>query len=607
MKSIYKILISTSLFATLFIQVGCNDVLVEEPRTVFTLQYLRSPEGLESALVAAYAGLRYHHGPIGGLDVSVFGTDEWTNGDQAINDALNVYNVSSTTGSLLTPWNRSFPHINLCNAIIEFAESANISESTRTRIIAEARYLRAHYYYILVSQFGAVPLNLGSGELKFNENPTSEFFRLPTDELLEKNYQVIIDDLIFASENLPDRRPAAAFRLSKAAAFHKLAKAYLLRAYSPKSQPTDMINAYNAAMEIINNQALYGVTLLPNFADVHREGNDYNAEAIFSVERLPLNNAANEVHSPGTDFGNKANISNNVFNCNYQQRVPATYYNPLLADKVLFTSRVFAYGRPLRRYAPTRWLTETAFADKTNDSRWDNSFRTTWFAATIHAPGTTGHNDYLAHIATMNVSLGDTLAHITRTDADAAYLRSLTGAERKRYFIIAPSETFTNANRALQWYPNLRKFASERRANFNDASGRPFMVSRLAETYLLAAEAIMATDASRAADLINVLRRRAAFRPNLSTAEIETRYNNIRVTAADINLNFIMDERTRELTGETNRWSDIATRGILVNRVVGRNVDAVNIRPHHALRPIPQSQLDAISDPDKSKYQNPGY
>ncbi|MFT3737473.1 MAG: RagB/SusD family nutrient uptake outer membrane protein [Breznakibacter sp.] len=608
MKTVYKFFIAASLLAATLLQAGCNDILEEEPKTVFTVKYFQSVDGLESAIVAAYAGMRYHYGPMGACDISCFGTDEWTNGDQAINEAMNVYNMSPSTSAILTPWNRSFPYINLCNAVIKFAPNVSMSEPTRVRIIAEARYLRAHYYYILVSQFGAVPLNLGSGELEFNENPTSEFFRLPVDELLVKNYQAIIDDFKYASENLPDQRPVTSFRLSKAAALHMLAKSFLLRAYSTASQSTDMSNAYGAAMEIIDNQSKYGVTLLPDFADVHKENNDYNAEAIYSVERLPLNNSANEVNSPGSDFGNKSNYSVNGFNCNYQQAVPSGYYNAALAGKVLFDSRVLAYGRPLRRFAPTLWLTETAFADKTNDSRFDNSFRNVWYAATYYAEGTSQYKDYLAKIADMGVSLGDTLAYIAKTDAEATYLKGLTGDAQKKYYIVAPSETFTNANRTIQWYPCLKKFASVKRANFNDVSGRPFMVSRLGETYLLAAEAVMGTDKAKAAELINVLKKRAVYRTVLAPEQIDARYDQIKVSSSDVTLDLIMDERARELCGETYRWSDLATRGILLPRVNGRNVDAVNIQPHHALRPIPQSQFDAsILNGDISEYQNPGY
>lgn len=598
----------TLLVALLILGVGCNDVLEEKPKTTFTIKYFESEVGLESAIVAAYAGLRYNYGPIGAIDIAIFGTDEWTNGEQAQNATLNVYNISTNEGAILTPWNRNWWHINLCNAVIEMAPTVEMDANTRARILGEAHYLRAQYYFLLVTQFGAVPLNLGSGELKFNDNPNQEFYRLPMDELLVKNYQTMIDDLTLATQNLPDKRPADKFRLSKAAAFHLLSKIYLYRAYSAAAQAADFTSAYNAAMEIVNNQEKYGTGLLENFGDIHKEGNDYNKEILFSVERLPMNNAANEVWSPGTDFGNKSNYAGNGFICNYQQAVPGNYYNTSLAGKVLFPSRVLQYGRPLRRYAPTKWLLYQAFADKLNDSRFWHTFRTVWYAATYYDAGTTEYNSYITLLDGMGLELGDTIAYIPETAARADYLKNLSGAQKKPYYIISPNDIYTNQNRTIHWHPNLKKFETVQRANFNDVSGRPFIVARLAETYLLAAEAAFQVgNTTEAASLINTLKKRAAYRPELSASEIDTRYNNIAVSAGSITLDFILDERSRELCGESFRWTDLASRQQLVNRVPSRNPDAVAMKDFHTLRPIPQSQLDLMRDPDKSKYQNTGY
>jgi hypothetical protein len=73
-------------------------------------------------------------------------------------------------------------------------------------------------------------------------------------------------------------------------------------------------------------------------------------------------------------------------------------------------------------------------------------------------------------------------------------------------------------------------------------------------------------------------------------------------------LDFILEERTRELCGESIRWPDLACRKKLVERVKLYNLlGAANVTDKYNLRPIPQTQLDAINDPDKAKYQNPLY
>ena len=112
-----------------------------------------------------------------------------------------------------------------------------------------------------------------------------------------------------------------------------------------------------------------------------------------------------------------------------------------------------------------------------------------------------------------------------------------------------------------------------------------------------------------AAQLINVLRTRAAYRPGLTTADLNARIAKNQITASAINLDFILDERTRELCGESIRWADLAMRGKLIDRTKtkGYNPDVTTINNFHYLRPIPQSQLDAICEDNKSQFQNEGY
>lgn len=608
MKDINKRISGWAFFiAMIAFAPGCNDILEENPYTTFTTDYFKTRQGIQDGINAVYAGLRYNFGPNGALAIVNVGTDEWTYGDQPRtgqdNDVLGLgqYNITTTQGSILTPWNRSFQWINSCNAVIQFAPDVAMPDAAKQQILGEAHYLRALLYLNLVQHFGAVPLNLGSGDLTFNTTPSTSFYRGSTpaarNEQLAQNYQAIIDDLVFATENLKQLRDANNFILSKAAAYHLLAKAYLQKGYSTAAESTDFSNAYDAAMELINNQAAYGVELLPNYADIFKEGNDYNKEILFSVERMPLNNVANEVPQPGSDFSNKVNIANNMFNCDYTQ---PQFPNAAFA---CIPNRVMEYGRPLRRYAPTKWLIETAFYDKVNDSRWNNSFRTVWYAATLDEPGSAGYTTYENNLAGIGLAVGDTAIYLAPTDAIATALKAT-----KEYRVFGPSELYTNQNTTWNIYPNLTKFVSTERGNFNDVSGRPYPVSRLGEVYLLAAEAAMqAVSTTEAARLINILRERAAYRPGLSTAEITARYEAIEVSAGDINLDFILDERTREMAGEGTRWPDLAVRGKLIERAQAHNPDVVSLQAHHVLRPIPQSQLDAISNTNPQDYQNPGY
>lgn len=596
--------IHASLIVVVSLLAGsCQKKLEEKPYTVFTVEYFKTPTGLQSAVYALYSGMRFDYGPIGAVLIANSGTDEWTFGDQVTGGSeleLGTYPLTSANGHILTPWNRNFSNINLANAVIQFAPGVSMDENLKKTLLGEAHFLRGLYYFLLVQQFGAVPLDLGTGELAFNQNPFQGFNRLPTAALLLKNYQTIIDDLKFASENLPDKRPTGEFRLSKAAAFHMLSKAYLFRGYSPAKQTTDFNSAWTTAKTLLDNQTLYGVSLLKDYGDVHKEGNDYNAEILYSVERIPGDPIDNEVASPGSDFANKANISNNLFNANYQNNVAI----PAGSGKYP-VDRVIQYGRPLRQLCPNPYVYNVAFADKINDSRYDNSFRTVWLATNTNVTG---------------IAVGDTAYFLAPSDA---YADSLIALGTKKYRIVAPREFYLPSRPALQLFPNLKKYDDGKRGTANDISGRPFVVSKLSEVYLLAAEAAIGD--GRPADalaLVLTLRKRAAYRASLTAAEVTAREGMmtkkntgtlaspvwVDLTTADMTVDFILDERTRELCGESVRWPDLAVRNKLYDRVRLYNIAAApKVRALDVLRPIPQTQLDAMNDPNKAQYQNPGY
>lgn len=602
MKYRYK----TGLLLILITAVGagsCKKKLEENPYTVFTVDYFKTPSGLQSAVYALYSGMRYDYGPIGAMAIANEGTDEVVRGDQATTGQtleLGTYVIPSTNDGILTPWNRNYSNINLANGVIQFAPTVDMDDALKTQLLGQAHFLRGLYYLLLVQQFGAVPLDLGSGDLQFNQSPSQAFNRLPVADVLKKNYDEMIADFTFATQNLPDQRPSGAFYLSKAAAYSFLSKVYLYRGYSAYKQSSDFSNAYNAAMEVINNQTKYGTALLADYGDVHKEGNDYNQEILYSVERIPGDPNSNEVSSPGSDFANKSNMSNNLFNANYQNNVDV----PEGSGKYP-VDRVMQYGRPLRQFVPTPYVYNIAFADKRYDSRFDNTFRMMWLATNTNSTG---------------IAVGDTAYLLTPTDA---YADSLKALGTKKYRIIGPKDFYQPSNPKIQLFPNLKKYDDNKRATVNDVSGRPFVVSKLSEMYLLAAEA--AIQDGRPADalsLVLVIRKRAAYRAGLSSTELAARQTMmtkkntgtvaspvwVDLASSDMTLDFVLDERTRELFGESVRWPDLAMRNKLLDRVKLYNSDAAaGIKDYSVLRPIPQSQLDAISDPDKAKYQNPGY
>jgi hypothetical protein len=591
---------------TVLVSGSCKKVLQENPHTVFTVAYFQTPDGLQSGVNALYSGMRYYYGNEDGTLAFQSGTDEFNLGDQGYNSATEAsygdYSISSSNNAHNTGiFSHSFPSINLANAVIQYAPGVALDAATKTGIIAQARFLRGLYYFNLVQQFGAVPTDLGAGDLAFNTAPFQGFNRLPTADLFAKDYSTIIADFAYASQNLPDKRPTTAFKLSKAAAFHMLAKAYLFRGYSAAKASTDFDSAYQVAMTLINNQGQYGVSLLQDYGQVWAEGNEYNSEIMYSVERIVGDQNDDEVLNP-TSFDPKTNIEGNLLTCNYQNS-----YDIPRGSKQYPVDRVIQYMRPLRQLCPTPYVYNIAFLDKVNDSRYNNTFRTVWLATNNTA-------------ASAGIHIGDTCFFLAPYKA---YADSLAALGTKKYAILPPDSFYNSKTSATQLYPSIKKYDDNKRVGVSDYSGRPTPVARLGETYLLAAEgAIQAGHASDALPLIITLRTRAAYRPGLSANDLMDRQammlmkntNTAQspvwspITVSDLTLNFIMEERTRELFGENVRWPDLACRGLLVSRVQAYNaLGAIGVKAINALRPIPQSQLDAITDPNKTQYQNPGY
>jgi len=599
---------------------SCSKKLTEHPYTVNTVAMFQNAQGIQLGLNAVYSGLRYIYGPEGSNIIGDLGTDMWWGnaGGAAAAYQISTYTYDYTDGSILTLWNRTFNNINMCNGIITWAPS--ITGIDTADVLGQAHFLRALCYLDLVSQFGAIPVDLGSGDYAFNQSSFAGFNRLPLADILTKDWKLIISDLTYATQNLRTQRPAAAYNLSKAAAYGLLAKAYIFKGYSTNAEASDWQNAYNAAMQVINNKATYGCALLPNYADVTsyakyatpQQGGDYNAEILFAIERIPGDLPSNEESVfnglAATSGGKDVNASND-YNMSYDGTAAPLVSSP---GKPCAT-RSPLYGRPLRIICPTDYLIKTIFADKTNDSRYDGTFNSVYLATvqttSAYPPGSSYSGNF-----TYNV--GDTGIVVSHNDAEYTALVAAQLKSAKPYRVISQSEmpgvngTYPGSGGAAQpvLIPSMMKYWDPARPNANDGGGRPYPVLKLSEVYLLAAEAAMKMgNNAEAVNEINVIRSRAAFRSNLSAADLATRQAAmVAATPATITVDFILDEHARELAGEANRWVDLAMRGQLVNRAKLTPYGA-KIQDYMTLRPIPKSQLDNMTVPNSKDYQNPSW
>jgi starch-binding outer membrane protein, SusD/RagB family len=599
---------------------GCKDILEESPKTIITPDSFSSATGLRSGLSAAYSISRAYYGHELGSRTTVYGTDEYHQG-QPVNDAAYAVYIAlhPALAEASVPWNDAYIAINTCNGLIELGPDVEgLLEEEKSALIAQAKFLRGHWYFLLARHYGGATLDLGSGSLAFNQNPSSALTRDSEDDVLA----AVINDLEDAVDELPESRPSEPGRVWKASALHLLAKAYLYRGWKNNST-TDFQSALDNANDLITNRATYGVDLLSSFEDVFVEDNEWSDEVLYSVEwngNAQFNDATNSGAATN-------NIQNFLFREFYVSDIPGMV-------------RDVKNGRPWIRYSPSAWMLDVAFNDKENDERYYASFQTVWLANTANAvPKWSADNLAAGHITDASLvgqpkfTIGDTaLWHaplsFQQSFADQATLDEWVS---KRGFVVSMPTTTTptsynglSRNDQNKHFPSLKKFNRVARpiagteSDPNIGATRPYIVHRFAETYLVAAEAaIKLSQNSVAVPLINAVRNRSGA-SSIVEADL--------VGAHGDAIDFILDERTRELAGEHKRWLDLKRTQRLLERVsgnsaVGTGASAVYNRqfnngaavagrrapdpqPHHYKRPVPQSAIDAntIEYP-----QNEGY
>ncbi len=192
----------------------------------------------------------------------------------------------------------------------------------------------------------------------------------------------------------------------------------------------------------------------------------------------------------------------------------------------------------------------------------------------------------------VNIAVGDTAIYFPKTAWTQAEI------DAKPYKVINPETYFQSDGITTVHYPIFNKFDDPNvpftQPDQSSQGERDMVVMRSGEAYLIAAEAYLASDnTTDAAQRLTTLRTRAG----LITP----------VDPGDVNLDFILDERARELGGEVNRWMDLKRTGKLIERTLAHNPHAAlnnALTVKHLLRPIPQSEIDNSAG---SITQNPNY
>lgn len=540
--------LSLLLTATL---VSCSDdLLVENPPNIVTADNLFTDvAGFETALNGAYALVRQDREGLGNdvnnlrAEVYMNGTDNLLTNHRDGGFSRLAMEWEERNNSLYGNWERHFTWlyqiVNTTNTIIERAEGAEEAlGEDRTRIVAEAHFLRAWAYRYLAFMWGDVPVKLDEST---GSTIRTDWERAPVAQV----WQHVKADLLIAEASLPVD-PAVAGKATKGAAQHYLSEISLVL-----DEPAEALEwadkcIDNPAYQLITER--YGVMAgepgVP-FMDMFIDGNSNRSQG--NTEALWVWQWENQVIGGGQNIMRRWHISR---------------YNDIrVSGKTPLEITVERGGRPRARMSLTQWALGIY---ETEDDRGSEYAIRKFFILKDARENDTDIADDLPG----GFEFGDTI-------------------------FLSSEEPITASKRNRRDWPFSRKWDSadpldiNGAAQFNDQA-----YLRLGETYLLKAEAQFELgDAEGAAETINVLRSRS---------------NASDISAADIDIDFILDERSRELVVEEQRRFTLLRTGKWLERTRLYNTNGgARITERDRLYPIPQSVIDA--NLTREMDQNPGY
>ncbi|HEY0667376.1 MAG TPA: RagB/SusD family nutrient uptake outer membrane protein [Sphingobacteriaceae bacterium] len=560
MKKILNIIVA---FVTISLMQSCSDEWLEEnpPHLITTETLYTNLNGFEAGLNGLYSLVRGEREGRDGstenlvADIAMIGTDNIVpNQRGGFGFIALLYNTNneSSNSNLRSVFLWLYQTVNAANTIINQAEkgadidwsgAGGTPEVNKNRVIAEAKALRAWAYRHLTFCWGDVPLNL---EESLGSNIKTDWARTPRAEVRK---QMKADWL--AAEPYLDVAPKVRGRISKGAVQHYLSELYLTigKPDSALIWANKVINT--PAYKLITNR--YGVKAnKPGvaFMDMFYEGNanreEGNTEALW-VWQWEYNVVGG---------GENGSIMRRYHNAT-SHHVQIKINNVVPLQKTPERG-----GIGIGREQPTKWAIDLY---EPQDDRGSNYAIRKYYILRTAAENAPAPADKLPP----GYKYGDTIKLVWKND--------LTGL----------------GNGLVNNYPFIRKYdttdplTDPLRGSYNDQT-----YLRLAETYLLKAEAqLKLNDKPGAASTINIIRRRSKASD---------------ISASDVTLDFILDERSRELIGEEHRRYTLLRTGKWLERVKKYNFrGGQTAAARDTLYPIPQVVIDA--NLTEIMPQNPGF
>ena len=474
-----------------------------------------------------------------------------------------------------THWNNLYKQVAEANTLIDRAEASSLPEEKKTLIIAKGRFFRGFTYRTLAYLYGGVPL-----ELHEVESPKTDYMRATREEVLNSAK----DDIIFAAENLPDITEVRDGEISSPAAYHLLAEIYLALGMDEEAKDAATKVIDNPALALMQNRFGSRATETPGdvYWNLFRKNNQNrgagNTEGIWVIQ------FETDIPGGGSSTTDLKVTGNYMLERNcvpYTGMVELTVNGKKYMPFTNWTCGDYTGGRGIGWGISTTYFTNTIWEDD-----FDGDMRN-------------AEHNFVRKFKVSNpdvIALGITEIDVDNPPADLKVGPSTTTIPG-RYLYAYQSKCTTPYNHPDELYENKETYKLKSIAGTTYTDQYMF---RLAETYLLRAEAYLNLNhTDLAAEDINVVRGRAHAKP---------------VTASEVTLDYILDERMRELGVEEKRRLTLMRTGTLYDRVMKcnpyyanpeTNGDGVGMQEHYNLWPIPQSAIEA--NIGAVLEQNPGY
>lgn len=550
---------------------SCSDFLdASNKSNVTDKQTFATKEGLNNLVNDAYQHLQNVYAAP--LFTSCFsaGTDMYADARNKMNEALNTYETLTPENSdIKNLYTYLYSGIRAANSVSYYAQTAQVDEKTKGQLVGEARVLAAYEYYLLVNNFGGVPIMkdfLTTADTGYPKSSPEDVYAYIISEL---------EDVISKNVLQASTATKGGGRISQETAKAILAKTYLSAAWDLNKQD------YFAKAAALADEVIAGRKLTTPFAKLWKAdgSGDDNEEFLWDVEYDLA--TANNTTSGGTEWSG--------YYCNYlggnEDNIKATTssYVP-----TLYALHCFKKGD--QRYDAT-FMKELPDINKGNAA---GTGYWTWYKNGESLVGKPVTRYYSAWY---------------ETDADFEAWKAIDPANRANTYRIPMDSQSKEAQnmdgRDMEYYDNQQLvYGSSPCKKFDDSKTaktekntcyRDIHIITLPEMYLVAAEAYLkAGDNPKALARLNEVHQRAGLPALTGTITIDD----------------ILDENACENFGNEARWMDLRRTQTLVTRCTKYNHEmgdkAAQYIGKKLLRPIPQAAIDA-NDQLTLADQNPGY